>query len=219
MNSDFVDKLGQPVIYPVMYDENEISIIEEKQVRVGNIGKILRGESNSQLLLFQMDKYYDNIDVTDKDIEIVYTDCKGNTYRDSAVNVSYNECYIRFNWLLSSKVTYYAGKGTASIHFIGQDDLGNPYVIKTANFYVEVEDAIEGNDIIVTAPDNWFIEVNNRLDVLEKINAGGSSGGTAQFVGTLDEFRRAYSNGLIKDGMIVNIYEEDIDPIDLTQTT
>lgn len=214
MSAEFINKEGQPVIYPIMLDENEISIVKGKKVIIGNIGRILKGESNSQLLLFQMDKYYDNIDISQKSIEIVYRDSMNNIYRDSAVNISYNDNFVRFNWLISSKVTQHAGKVTASIHFIGEDEKGKPYVLKTEDFQIFVQDSIDGEELVINAPESWFVEVERRITALESISSE-TTNGIAMFTGTMEQFRDAVNDGIITEGMIVNIIEEDISPIQI----
>ena len=62
MAESFTD-LSTSTNYSTMRDEHEVVKITEKNVKVGDIGKIVAGEVNSQEIEFSIPRYYDNVDL------------------------------------------------------------------------------------------------------------------------------------------------------------
>lgn len=186
------------MIYPIMRDEHELVKIVEKDVKVGNIGKIVAGEINSQEIEFSIPRYYDNVDLLDKEFHILYK-TKGGVFKADAVDVAYNDAEIRFSWLLNEDATMYPGKISAAVIVEGKDEHGNDYVLKTMNFSVNVEDSLsefEADGVHRT----WATDIESRITALEEKEAS-----SAVFVGTLEEYDAAASSGDIYEGMFVVI--------------
>ena len=113
------------ITYTTMNDEHELVKITEKNVTVGDIGKIVQGEINSQEIEFSIPRYYDNVDLLDKKFNILYQ-TKGGIFKVEAIDVAYNDEEIRFNWLMNEDATMYSGKLTAVIKMGGLDESGKP---------------------------------------------------------------------------------------------
>lgn len=60
-----------------MNDQHSTATISEKIVDVSNIGTFVMGEHNSSMITFQIDRYYDGVDLSDKKIKIVYKNSNG----------------------------------------------------------------------------------------------------------------------------------------------
>lgn len=185
--------------YDIMKDEHEIIIINEKKVTVGNIGKIISGEINSQEIEFSIPRYYDNVDLLDKKFYILFQ-TKGGIFKVEAIDVAYDDNEIRFNWLMDENATMYAGTITAAVKIEGTDELGNPYVMKTMNFSINVEDALNeyGTDGVYHT---WATEIDSRISELEELSSSISS----NFIGTQSEYNNALTDNKIKAGMLVTI--------------
>lgn len=189
MNEYFYNLNGESISYEKLGDEHEIVRISDKEAKIGNIGKIVKGENNSQLLTFEINRFYDNVDLKDMNILFLYQN-KDGIFTTKASNIIYNNYLLRFNWLLPYGVTLYSGTITACIHFIGKDENVN-YTLKTTNFHLTVEDSLDGTDIEITVPDNWFADIENRLSVLEQKECPVTNDLT-------DELKAAYDDAVLK---------------------
>lgn len=189
MNEYFYNLNGESISYEKLNDEHEIVRISDKEAKIGNIGKIVKGENNSQLLTFEINRFYDNVDLKDMNILFFYQN-KDGIFTTKASNIIYNNHLLRFNWLLPYGVTLYSGTITACIHFIGKDENVN-YTLKTTNFHLTVEDSLDGTDIEITVPDNWFADIENRLSVLEQKECPFTNDLT-------DELKAAYDDAVLK---------------------
>ncbi len=200
MAESFTD-LSTSTNYSTMRDEHEVVKITEKNVKVGDIGKIVAGEVNSQEIEFSIPRYYDNVDLLNKKFQILYQ-TKGGVFKADAINIAYNDREIRFNWLMNEDATMYPGKITAAVQIEGEDEQGNEYVLKTMNFSVNIEDALNeyGTEGIYKT---WATDIESRIENLEKSNSPSVPSGA--FIGTMDEYNTAYSSGDIPNGMFVTI--------------
>lgn len=200
MAESFTD-LSTSTNYSTMRDEHEVVKITEKNVKVGDIGKIVAGEVNSQEIEFSIPRYYDNVDLLNKKFQILYR-TKGGVFKADAINIAYNDREIRFNWLMNEDATMYPGKITAAVQIEGEDEQGNEYVLKTMNFSVNIEDALNeyGTEGIYKT---WATDIESRIENLEKSNS--PSVPSRAFIGTMDEYNTAYSFGDIPNGMFVTI--------------
>ncbi len=169
--SDFI-RIENDNDYLSMIDSHDVIRIEEKVVLINNIGKIVCGDTNSQILTFEIDRYYDGIDLSTKNISFIYKNSSG-TNTDDAINVQYNDEVLRFSWLIPYALTATSGNVVVAIQLHGTED-GRTYSFKTTNFKLQIEPSLDGTTITVDAPSNWYVEINNRLTAIE--NQGGVAG-------------------------------------------
>lgn len=197
-DTPFTD-LNTGITYATMKDEHELVKIAEKNVTVGDIGKIVQGEINSQEIEFSIPRYYDNVDLLDKKFNILYQ-TKGGIFKVEAIDIAYNDEEIRFNWLMDENATMYPGKLTAVIKMEGVDESGKPYVMKTTNFSVQIDDALNeyGADGVYRT---WATDIETRITDLESV----ASSSQATFIGTTAEYNAAVSSGSIPSGMFVTL--------------
>ena len=145
-----------------MSDQHSTATISEKVVDVSNIGTFVMGEHNSSMITFQIDRYYDGVDLSDKKIKIVYKNSNGIYESNEAeiCNVKYSQRSLRFSWIVSSNVTQ-TTKFIAYICFISED-----YLLKTENFTVQVKSSFDPSTSEPSA--NWFITIEGKLEKIEK---------------------------------------------------
>ena len=185
--------------YTTMNDEHELVKITEKNVAVGDIGKIVMGEINSQEIEFSIPRFYDNVDLLDKNFYILYQ-TKGGIFKVEAIDVAYNDEEIRFNWLMNEDATMYPGKIVATVQLEGVDEQNKPYIMKTMNFSVNVEEALceyGAYGIYRT----WATDIEIRISNLETI----ASSSQATFIGTKSDYNAAVSAGKIPSGMFITL--------------
>lgn len=177
-------------------DQHELVKINEKEVTIGNIGKIIAGEVNSQEIEFCIPRYYDKVDLLDKTFNIVFKTQAG-IFKVQTINISYNSEEIRFNWLMDEDATKYPGTITALCQIEGTND-NNEYVMKTMNFSVNVEDSLceYGMDGIYRT---WATDIEARIEKLEEASS------TPFFVGTKNDYDKAVFSGKISNGMFITL--------------
>ena len=185
--------------YTTMNDEHELVKITEKNVTVGDIGKIVQGETNSQEVEFSIPRFYDNVDLLDKNFYILYQ-TKGGVFKVDAIDKAYNDEEIRFSWLMNEDATMYPGKILATVQLEGTDEQGKTYIMKTMNFSVNVEEALceYGADGVYRT---WATDIKTRITDLENV----ASSSKATFIGTTAEYNTAVSAGNIPSGMFVTL--------------
>lgn len=165
-NTNFIDSQGHIIKTSSMKDEHQLIKITEKAPVLQNIGKVVVGDTNSNILTFEINRYYDNVDLYTKNIKFIVKNELG-TFTEDAVNLQYNNTLLRFSWILSDSVTYKSGNVAAAIAFIGIEN-GLQYVFKTLPFNIKIENSLDMLDIKLEPPyENWFIDIESRLFELE----------------------------------------------------
>ena len=165
--SDFINSTVNTKIYNIMSDEHQIITIIDKEAIVENIGTIVSGDTNSCLLTFEINRFQDGIDLSDKKIRFNYRNSNGKFY-DIAVNVKYNDDVIRFSWLLPYSLTQPGGNVIASIEFYGYIEYDEEYSYKTKNFKLSVEKSLGVDDGSDESYNNWTIKIENDVEVIQK---------------------------------------------------
>ena len=160
MDENFI--LNENYTVSPMSDQHSTATISEKVVDVSNIGTFVMGEHNSSMITFQIDRYYDGVDLSDKKIKIVYKNSNGIYKSDDAeiCNVKYSQKSLRFSWVVSNNVTQ-TTKFIAYIGFISED-----YLLKTENFTVQVKSSFDPSTSEPSA--NWFVTIEGKLEKIEK---------------------------------------------------
>lgn len=165
-NTNFID-LENNDNKSSMIDEHQIiKIVEKKPIVPDNIGKIVSGDSNSNILTFEINRYYDGVDLCNKLIKIIIKNDLG-IFTENTVDVKYTDDLLRFSWILSSSVTYKAGSINAAIIFIG-NETDDVYALKTLPFNIIVDNSLDFS--IEESPyKDWYIDIENELFELKKM--------------------------------------------------
>lgn len=169
-NTSFIDLEGHIIKTSPMKDEHQVIKITEKSPTLQNIGKIVCGDTYSNILTFEANRYYDNVDLLTKNIKFIVSNELGK-FTEDAVNLQYNKELIRFSWVLSDSATYKNGTVTAAIAFIG-DEAGRRYVWKSLPFTLKVENSLRMTDEEPPYRD-WFADIECRMYALENSEADG----------------------------------------------
>lgn len=164
-HTDFTDPEESVGKTSDMRDEHQIIKITEKTPVLPGIGRIVCGDTNSNMLTFEINRYYDNVDLSTKTIRIIVKNELG-MFTENAVNVQYTDELLRFSWILSDSVTYKSGNVTAAIAFVGTEAERN-YALKTVPFTVKIENSLELIEL-QSQYKSWFAEVECRLLKLEQ---------------------------------------------------
>ncbi len=163
-DTTFIDMEGHIIKTSPMKDEHQIIKVAEKTPELKNIGKIVCGDTNSNILTFEMNRYYDNVDLLNKQIKFIIKNELG-MFTEDAVNLQYNDNLIRFSWILSDSVTYKTGTVSAAIIFLGNES-GYKYALKTVPFNIKIENSLNFTEYEIEYK-NWFTDIECRILELE----------------------------------------------------
>lgn len=183
-NGNFVDLFNQNYFYRTeLRDEHEIIKIVNKSpvLENVNIGNIVRGETNSNILTFEIDRYYDGADLSTMGIQFLVKSGDAISV-EPAYNLQYSDEQIRFSWVMSYFATS-CKSVTATIEFYGVIDNDIDYSLKTTPFTIRVKDSLDLNAIndgfISDHPTNYLISLSNRVIRLEEKLSGESDSSLA----------------------------------------
>lgn len=163
---DFVDSNNDKIGRSSMVDEHQIITINEKTPTPQNIGKIVRGDTNSNILTFEMNRYYDGVDLSDKNIKILVNNNVDNVFIEDVVNLQTTDELIRFSWIMGYATTKHKGTIKAAVQIYGEEE-NKQYVLKTTPFNVIIEDTLDTSDMPLLYP-NWFVFTELKLSELEQ---------------------------------------------------
>ena len=184
-NTNFIDSDGHLVKKSSMADEHQLIKITEKTPELKNIGKIVCGDTNSNILTFEINRYYDNVDLLTKNIKFIVKNELGMFTEDS-VNIQYNTELLRFSWILSDAVTYKSGNIEAAIVFLGNES-GQKYALKTVPFNIKIENSLDFMEYEIEYK-NWFADIECRLLNLENASGNGNIDFETKSIDFLSEF-------------------------------
>ncbi len=158
----------------VLKDQHELIKITNKTPVVKDIGKIVRGDNNSNILTFEIDRYWDNEDLSTKGIQFIVKNEDGILV-EPATNLQYNDEFIRFSWVMSHFVTN-RDSVTVAIEFYGTIDDERNYAYKTVPFTIQIADILSSDELnVYTVSDNLYIDLLNRLIKIEYKLSGGDT--------------------------------------------
>ena len=156
-------------------DDNISTIDDEKNIALNEKQFNITQEENSQLIPFEMSRYYDGFDLTTTTLSIHYETSDKYHGVSNPVNVTYNNEKIRFAWLVDANATHIAGKIKFEVHATGVNSNGDAYVWKSKpidKLNVLQSLCIDCEDI-VSLDDSWVQELVTAVaeNVAEQIAA------------------------------------------------
>lgn len=157
MDDNYVLKEGSPT--SPMLDEHSTATIIEKTVDVSDIGEFIIGESNSSIITFRMNRYYDGVDLLEKTIKVMYRNSNG-IFGSDVVNIKYTSNSLKFSWIVPHDATT-SKKLLAYVCFVSDG-----YLWKTKTFTITVDQSFDVGDSEPTQ--NWFVNIESKLTKIEK---------------------------------------------------
>ena len=154
-------------------DENYSYVDDKKNVKVNENQVNLTQEEKSQYIPFEMNRYYDGIDLMNMKISIFFVNANGDYGESTAINVRYSDTKIRFGFLVPLEATLISGKLRFEIRATGASPLGGNYALKTKpNDDIEILESLQGNGNIIV-DENWA------TNVLEEVQAAANTAQSA----------------------------------------
>lgn len=155
------------------YADTDLSVIDRlKNIELSQTQTCLTQESNSQMIPFEMDRFYDNFDLCNTLLSIHFVNAENAEAEDSPINVHYNSKKIRFGWLVDSRATYVAGNIQFEIIALGTNEEGEEYIWKTKPCSgLSILRSLSGNGMI-EPDDSWQSGfISQMLDLVHRAEA------------------------------------------------
>lgn len=150
--------------YEKYKDENYSFIDEKKNISVNDEQINITQESNSQYVPFEMNRYWDGIDLMEMSLQIHFVNKNKDEDYAVPINVSYSDIRIRFAWLVDKRVTAIAGDVQFEIRGIGVNEKGDEYVwITKPNGKINILSSLAGNGIIEPSQD-WITQLITQVN-------------------------------------------------------
>ena len=120
---------------------------------------IVAGENLSQFIKFQIPRYYDGIDLAQKEINIIYLSPDKYSDINEAVNKEYNDEYIRFGWLVPYAACSEEGALTFAVEFVGSE-----YCLKTQTAEIKVKSSLDGSNAVPEPTEqSWYVILQDQV--------------------------------------------------------
>lgn len=163
------DEQEEAYVYSKMYsvcDEyvSDYPIIKIVDKEIQDMSKeiSIAGETGSQYLEFQVDRFQDGIDLNDMTLHISYIKNDVGD-EDRPVNVRYNSNSIIFGWIISSGATNEAGTLQVGI-WAGGEKYSNNYLWKTKPKSYTINEGVVTASKTVNPAINWYLQFSNLMD-------------------------------------------------------
>ena len=162
------------------YTDSDYSTVDAlKNIKVSSNQISLTQEENSQVIPFELPRYYDGIDLTKMTFQIHYVNSDGYESLSTPINVMCNDTKIRFYWLVDSSVTALAGKVRFEITALGkvQTDAGEKnYIWKTRpSDGINILESLSGNGGTIEPSQGWDTYLQQVSNLVAEANSAKES--------------------------------------------
>ncbi|WP_312369070.1 hypothetical protein [Lachnoclostridium sp.] len=108
-------------------DNDLIFTIVNKTIKtpVGMRDILVQGDKNSRRIHFILNRYYDGVDLTQKDVYINFINAKSETGSDKIHDITISENKLKFDWFIDSTLTSLEGKVSIQVELCEHDDIGD----------------------------------------------------------------------------------------------
>ena len=121
---------------------------------------LVAGEENAQYMRFSLDRYWDGIDIKDKDFYIEYALCGLYYGKTAAVNAEYTTEQVRFGWIVPKEACCISGTLLFVLRIESTD-----YVLKTQIAEHPVFKSVNAEDVVPEPTrEAWYIEFEARVE-------------------------------------------------------
>lgn len=169
--------------YSKYHDDDYSSVDNKKNINVSPNQINIAQEENSQVIPFQLDRYYDGMDLMEMTFRIFFVNAEGNEGFSTPVNVTYSSDKIRFYWLVDNLVTAIQGNVAFEIQATGTNELGEAYCWKTRpnKNGINILESLQGNGMIEPS-DEWYTQFIRNMD--QKVAQAQESANEANIAAT-----------------------------------
>lgn len=146
--------------------------IKTKTIETIKDQTLIAGESNSQYIKFQIPRYYDGIDLSEKHMQVLYIAPSGYTDINKVINARRSDAELIFGWVVPGEALTEAGILAFSLEFAGEK-----YSLKTRTIEKEIYDGMKGSDITPEPVEQeWYIQIQERCtSIMDDVEAAISN--------------------------------------------
>lgn len=150
---------GYYKVYRKNYVDDKFSYVDDsKNIIVNDKQHSVTQESNSQCIPFEIDRFYDGVDLSEMKFSIHYVNSKNKEGVSIPVNFSRSANKIRFGWLLDNSVTYVDGDVSFEIVAGGVNEKRENYIWRTRpNGKINILKSLTG-DSTIRPTQNWYTQ-------------------------------------------------------------
>ena len=162
-DNDF-SRSGEYTWYDDFSDNDFSTVNQNKEITVNPNQVNITQENNSQVIPFEMPRYYDGVDLMKMTIQVHYVNAKNEENYAAPVNVSYNSEKIRFYWMVSDSATVKEGNLQFEIMAVGAITIPNTNTTKNylwrtrPNNQLTVLKALSGIAMTDPTGDDWYTQ-------------------------------------------------------------
>lgn len=134
----------------------------EKRISVLKKQTLIAGENNSQYIAFKIPRYVDGIDLSTKNIQVLYIAPGGHSDINKVINVQRSDEDLLFGWVVPGEALPSMGVLTFSIEFASSN-----YLMKVRSIEQEIVDGLSGTDIAPEPVEQaWYIEIQQKCETM-----------------------------------------------------
>lgn len=199
--------------YNYSYVDNKLSHVDEcKNIIVNEHQHSVTQETNSQCIPFELDRFYDGVDLNDMVFNIHYVNSKQKEGVSKPINFQYSDSKIRFGWLLDTNVTYLEGDVIFEIVASGVNEKNENYIWRTRpNGKINILKALTG-DSSVRPTQNWYTQFITEVNSL----VGQASGFADKAEDAAEKAEKAWKSSIaIAEGLEKTVEDAIDDNIEL----
>lgn len=223
-DNDF-SRSGEYTWYDDFSDNDFSTVNQNKEITVNPNQVNITQENNSQVIPFEMPRYYDGVDLMKMTIQVHYVNAKNEENYAAPVNVSYNSEKIRFYWMVSDSATVKEGNLQFEIMAVGAITIPNTNTTKNylwrtrPNNQLTVLKALSGIAMTDPTGDDWYTQFLSTMSqkVGEAQTAASNAAQSAQeaqaVVNGLSDTLASYYTKEEVDGF-VKLIQDDISKVD-----
>ena len=137
-------------------DDQVVCITSDKKIGSMAGQTSIQGEANSQYILYEIDRYHDGVDLSDKLLQIHYERQDGAGGNSTPVNVCVSDSRIRFGWIVPGSATALDGTLKVMPFATGLSPMGDTYIIKTLYTEYKVHKGLTVSGGIEEPDEDWY---------------------------------------------------------------
>jgi len=154
-------------LYYDLYEDNEYWVIDnDKNIKAPKEITIMQGDTNSQYIPFMIERYYDGIDLSEKQFSIIWNTEQGGD-SSLAVNSYMNDSHVVFAWLLDGPVTNNSGDVAFQIQATGLNEKDDSYVYLSNIKVIHITPSLDAKTFITEQPQLYNDLMNYVQGVLD----------------------------------------------------
>lgn len=128
---------------------------------------LIAGEAMSQYIAFNIPRYFDGIDLSGKNIEVLYISPDNFSDVNTVINAERNDDTLAFGWVVPGEALTSPGTLAFSIQFSGEK-----YKLKTRTIELEIYDGMKSTDILPEPLEQeWYVKLQEEFEDLKKRGA------------------------------------------------